>query len=118
MKSVVVTTKNNPPLFDRLRPQAEAILRDLRDGAPGDRFFRYWRLRHLKNKNRPIRRALLIVVGILLVVVGAVLGPTPIVPGFVIGVPGLAILAAQLRFLSKAIDKAELILRRLFFTSK
>jgi hypothetical protein len=114
----VCTAKNNLRLFDRLRNQAEAIIRDLREGEPGDRFFRYFRLRHSEHRNRPFRRILLIIVGLLLLIVGAILGPTPIIPGFVVALPGLAILAAQLRFVSKALDRGELVFRRFFFTKK
>jgi hypothetical protein len=49
----------------------------------------------------------------MLVFAGLVLGPTPVAPGFLLGVPGLAILAARVRFVAQALDKSEIILRRI-----
>lgn len=37
--------------------------------------------------------------GWLLVIAGAILGPMPVVPGFLLAVPGLAILAAESRWI-------------------
>lgn len=96
-----------------LRERARRIMRDIREGEPGERFIRYWRIRQRRERENPVRKIMVLALGFFLVAAGIVLGPTPVAPGFVLGIPGLAILAARVRIVAWTLDKSELGLRRI-----
>jgi peptidoglycan/LPS O-acetylase OafA/YrhL len=102
--------EENPKGIDQ---RARRIVRDLRQGEPGQRFMRYWRLRKDREREHLARKLAVLGLGFLLVIAGIILGPTPIAPGFLLFLPGLAILASRLRFVARTLDRAEIILRRL-----
>jgi UPF0716 family protein affecting phage T7 exclusion len=93
--------------------KARHIVREIRAGDPGSRFMDYWYARQSRERESPARRAAFIALGVFLIIAGIVLGPTPIIPGFLVGIPGLAILAARLRIIARMLDKGELVLRSL-----
>ncbi|MEW5746283.1 MAG: hypothetical protein AB1805_12700 [Nitrospirota bacterium] len=81
-------------------------------GKSGERFITYYRHRREERQCHPVRRALLITLGIALVLAGAALGFVPGLPGIVLGIPGLAIIAGQFRIVAAFFDRAELFLVR------
>jgi hypothetical protein len=103
-----------------LRERARRIINEIRKGEPGERFIRYWHIRQRRERERRTRKVMVLTLGFFLVAVGIVLGPTPIAPGFVAVIPGLAILAARIRLFARLLDKSEVLLRRLAspFTDK
>jgi hypothetical protein len=103
-----------------LRERARRIINEVRKGEPGERFIRYWHIRQRRERERRTRKVMVLTLGFFLVAVGVVLGPTPVAPGFVAVIPGLAILAARIRIVARILDKGELFLRRIAapFTSK
>lgn len=96
-----------------LRDRARRIVRDIRQGEPGERFIRYWRIRQRREHEHPLRRIVAVWIGFVLVGAGILLGPTPVFPGFIFGVPGLAILAGRFRIIAMALDKGEMLLRKI-----
>lgn len=96
-----------------LRDRARRIIRDIREGEPGERFIRYWRIRQRREHEHPLRRIVVVWLGFVLVGAGMLLGPTPIFPGFVLGIPGLAILAGRFRVIAITLDKGEMLLRKI-----
>lgn len=85
-------------------------VRELSEAAPGDRFERYAR-RRASDEPR-VRSALIVGSGVLLVAIGGALSMLPLAPGFLLTVPGLAILAARIPTLARLVDRGELGLRR------
>lgn len=82
---------------------------------PGERFInQYKRQREKEAEKRP----LYIVLGIFLIIIGTLLSIPPLFPGFILTLAGLSLLAGQLKYLSKGLDKGELLFRRLFMKSK
>lgn len=96
------------PLVDRAR----RTLEEIQAGKPGDRFTAHWRARRESARERPLRRAFILGLGVFFVLVGLVLGLVPFTPGFLIGVPGLAILAVRFKALARLLDSGEVLLRR------
>lgn len=94
-----------------LRERFLEIVDEIKTGRPGNRFTRYWQRRQQKREEHPLKKTLWLIIGIILIIVGMALGPTPIVPGFLIAIPGLAIVAGRMRWVAKALDKAEIVLR-------
>jgi hypothetical protein len=83
-------------------------------GTPGQRFQQYYRRRQQAMRAQPWQKAVSVGLGLVLVVVGVALSIPPGVPGFLITLPGLGLLATQSRTLARWLDRAELKLRRLF----
>jgi hypothetical protein len=52
--------------------------------------------------------------GLLLVILGLVLSLPPLVPGFLLWLPGLAMIAAQFDGVARALDRIEREARRLY----
>lgn len=103
-----------------LRERARRIINEIHKGEPGERFIRYWHVRQRRERERRTRKVMVLTLGFFLVAVGIVLGPTPVAPGFVAVIPGLAILASRIRFVARVLDKSEIYLRKIAapFTSK
>jgi len=99
-----------------LRDRARRIVRDIRQGEPGERFIRYWRIRQRREHERPLRKIVIISIGFILVIAGTILGPAPFFPGIILGLPGLAILAARFRVIAMALDKSEVLVRKIVDT--
>jgi hypothetical protein len=79
-------------------------------GQPGVRFMRLHERWHIKS-NGPAVPVMAVVVGIILIVAGAALGLVPGVPGVVLSLLGVGIIAAQIRVAARWCDAAEVALR-------
>lgn len=83
--------------------------REIKDGEPGRRF----RTHNERSRCReggngtPWRTAGYVAVGLVLIVCGFVLSLPPGVPGFLLWIPGLALLASRFRSLAKLMDRLE-----------
>lgn len=82
---------------------------------PGERFINRYKRQQKKGAQKT---PLYIVLGILLVIIGTLLSIPPLFPGFIITLAGLNLLAGQLKYFSKGLDKGELFFRRRFMKSK
>ncbi len=82
--------------------------RQLRQDKPGERFQAYYRRRQSQGASGiGLRRIVNIAAGILITLAGLFFLPAP-GPGMVIIVIGLALLASELHFVAKQLDRAEL----------
>ena len=80
---------------------------------PGKRFTNLHRRWHQEAKN-PALTVAAMVAGIILIMAGIALALVPGVPGIVLGIPGMGLIAAQSSALAKGLDRAEVLLSRLF----
>lgn len=90
--------------------------REIRDGKPGRRFLKHFvesRRREGPHANA-WRNAGYIAVGLVLLVSGLLLSLPPVVPGFLLWIPGLALLASRWRGLAGLLDRSEAWGRRLW----
>jgi hypothetical protein len=72
----------------------------------------HYQRRQQAEKEHPWKAVLYIALGSLLVVLGVVFALLPVLPGFLLTVPGLGLLSARLRIVARALDRAELFIRR------
>jgi hypothetical protein len=88
------------------------IYRELVRAPAGSRFHRY----HKRRRGRSERWHTVVygVTGLLLVVLGLVLSLPPLMPGFLLWLPGLALIAAQFRWVARALDRGECRGRKLY----
>ncbi|HEX5738383.1 MAG TPA: hypothetical protein VFY22_07735 [Hydrogenophaga sp.] len=90
--------------------------REIRKGKPGRRFLHHYR----ENRRREgphdsaWRTAGYLAVGLALLIGGLVLSLPPGVPGFLLWIPGLALLAARSRMLAWWLDRSEAWVRALW----
>ncbi len=75
-----------------------------RTGRVGRRFRNFYLCRKNRTKESLIMHWTMIGLGILLILVGAILGPTPLVPGAVVALPGLAILCSRSLIAARFLD--------------
>jgi uncharacterized protein (TIGR02611 family) len=88
------------------------LWRRLIEAPPGKRFEQeYWRRQKTRNRTF-LKKALFIGGGIIVTVAGIIELPLP-GPGTVIMIAGLGLIAQESLWLSKLLDKAELLIRRL-----
>lgn len=78
----------------------------------GERFRRY----HQRRKDTAGRRhsAAFVAAGLVLVVTGFFLSLPPLMPGFLLWLPGLALMASQWHSLARALDRSECLARNLY----
>jgi len=83
--------------------------REVKHGEPGQRFIAHFhRIRHRENGVKSFWKTFgVVAVGVLLVICGFVLSLPPGVPGFLLWIPGLALLAARSKPLAKLLDRLE-----------
>lgn len=81
---------------------------------PGERFISYHRLRKKRRREHPAFDLAYILTGIGLIVAGASLSLVPGVPGIVLGIPGLAMLAARSKTFAGLLDFTEILARRVY----
>jgi UPF0716 family protein affecting phage T7 exclusion len=81
-------------------------------GEPGRRFMDYHRQRQQAEEGQTWKTPLYLVVGLVLVVAGSLLSLPPGVPGFLLTIPGLALIAARLKNFAQVLDQGERWLRR------
>lgn len=83
---------------------------EINKAPAGERFRRYHYRR--RGRHHPWLRPLILIAGILLVVLGFLLSLPPLVPGFLLWVPGLALIASQSILTASFLDSSERWLRR------
>lgn len=83
----------------------------IRASMPGQRFMDHYERRRQSEDPQEsfLRTSLNVTAGFLLLIVGLLLSIPPGVPGFLLWVFGLAILAARFRSFARLLDKAELV---------
>ncbi len=91
----------------RIKKSFEEIVRS----KPGRRFQDFY-LRRCRQR-APIRIALRIAAGVMLILSGIVLSMPPLVPGFIVTLSGLALIASQSRRVARWLDAIECWLRGL-----
>lgn len=96
-------------MFDNFRDTAVHI----KQGIPGRRFIDYYNYRKTRKNESTAKHLGMIFLGSLLLIVGFVLGPVPVIPGFVLAVPGIAILCSRSKTAAKLLDAAERLLRKI-----
>jgi hypothetical protein len=103
-------------MVNRIRRRLEhiktAAFRIARD-KPGRRFENYHdRTRH-QLQEHPVRTVSMYVIAALLISAGFLFGFIPGIPGIVLGLPGLALIAARSRFFAALLDRGEMAIRGL-----
>ncbi|AUN96250.1 hypothetical protein C0099_15660 [Pseudazoarcus pumilus] len=90
--------------------------RAIRDGVPGRRFVdHYERSRHRHGMRGSLWASCgYVAAGLVLVIVGLVASLPPGVPGFLLWIPGLALLASRSRGLALLLDRLEAWTRRMW----
>jgi hypothetical protein len=96
-------------MLKKLKRQFSQVVHD----KPGERFINYYRRRKDTRKGHPLKRALYILPGVVLIAAGLFLGFLPGAPGIFLGIPGLALVAAQFRVAATMLDRSELVLRKI-----
>ena len=86
--------------------------RDIVHAPAGRRFHRYHQRR--QGRSGHWRAAFYGGAGLLLVILGFVLSLPPLVPGFLLWLPGLALIAAQFDGVARALDRIECRARQLY----
>ncbi len=89
------------------------IMRQLRRSKPGRRFVDHYHQNKHKNTNA-WKRWLLIILGTVMAMAGLVLSLPPGMPGFLLWIPGLALVASQVKPVAVALDKLECAVRNLY----
>lgn len=91
--------------------QLKNTFSQLAHGKPGEQFQRHYRQRQQAEQEHPWKTVLYTGLGLLLVVTGLLLSLPPGVPGFLLTIPGLGLLAARSHMIARWLDRAELFLR-------
>ena len=95
-------------MFSKLRSTYREIVR-----APaGSRFHRYHQRR--KGNGGRWRSALHGSAGLILVISGFLLSLPPLLPGFLLWLPGLALIASQFGCVARCLDRSERMLHQLY----
>lgn len=74
---------------------------------PGERFTRYYHRHREEGRESRVARTFYMALGVALTLLGAVLIISPVVPGFFLLVPGLAIVAVRSKWFARLLDRAE-----------
>ena len=89
-----------------------SIYREIVHAPAGRRFQRYHQRR--KRRSGGWQAAVYVGTGLLLVIVGFLLSLPPLVPGFLLWLPGLALIASQFDCMARTLDQGECLLRNLY----
>jgi hypothetical protein len=95
-------------MFARLR----STYLEIAEATAGERFQFYHRRR--KGRSGRWHTAAITGAGVLLVVLGLLLSLPPLLPGFLLWLPGLALVATQSGGVARVLDRSECLLRRLY----
>lgn len=89
-----------------------SIYREITSAPAGKRFHRY----HQRRKGRAGRWHIVVYggTGLLLVILGFLLSLPPLMPGFLLWLPGLALIASQFGCVARALDYGECIMRKVY----
>lgn len=85
----------------------------IKQGIPGRRFIDYYNYRKTRKNESAAKHWGMILLGGLLLIVGTLLGPVPVIPGFILAVPGIAILCSRSKIAAKLLDATERLLRKI-----
>lgn len=96
-------------MFDNFKDTAVHI----KQGIPGRRFIDYYNYRRTRKNESAAKHWGMIFLGGLLLIIGLLLGPVPVIPGFVLAIPGIAILCSRSKIAAKLLDAAERLLRKI-----
>jgi hypothetical protein len=96
----------------RILQNARDAFRRFRAARPGERFMQLHSQMHRGGGGR-LWFGISVLAGVLLILVGAALGFIPGVPGFLVALLGLGIIAAQVESVARWCDRSERALRRL-----
>jgi UPF0716 family protein affecting phage T7 exclusion len=88
-------------------------LAEFKAAPAGERFTRTYE-RWQRRGNSPIVTVSVVALGVILIVAGFLLGMVPGVPGIVLGILGLALIATRSRRLAKGLDWIEVKFRKRF----
>lgn len=99
-------------MLEKLKGEFQSI----KGGDPGSRFIdHYEQSKESEGANRTgWSKFGYVAIGLVLVIVGVLLSIPPGVPGFLLWIPGLALLAARSRILATVLDRAEAWGRRIW----
>ncbi len=97
------------PMISKLKK----ITRQLRRSKPGRRFVDHYHQNKHKNTNA-WKRWLIISLGTVMTMAGLVLSLPPAMPGFLLWIPGLALVASQVKAVAVVLDKLECAARSLY----
>ena len=96
-------------MFDNFRDTAVHI----KQGIPGRRFIDYYNYRKTRKNESAAKHWGMICLGGLLLIVGTLLSLIPGPGGFVLVIPGIAILCSRSKTTAKLLDAAERLLRKI-----
>lgn len=88
-------------------------VRELAKDSPGRRFRHYYARRQAGRAEHPVAWGLYVTLGVLVVATGLLLSIPPGVPGFLVTLAGLGILVVRLPAMGRALDRLELLVRRI-----
>lgn len=83
----------------------------IKEGGPGSRFRNFYNLRHEKTQGSPLHNRIYTAAGIFLIVIGLLLAVSPLLPGLVIALIGVSMLAARSCSFATFFDAFELSVR-------
>jgi hypothetical protein len=86
--------------------------REIAESPAGKRFSRFHRRRN--ERGGRWRSVAMVSVGLVMVVLGVVLSLPPLMPGFLLWIPGLALMASQIHGLARMLDRGECVMRGLY----
>jgi hypothetical protein len=92
----------------------KSVFREVKNGAPGRRFLdHYERSRRREGGRGRVSRSWGYVgVGVVLLICGLVLSLPPAVPGFLLWIPGISLIASRSRRISILLDRLEVWARK------
>jgi hypothetical protein len=82
--------------------------REIKDGSPGSRFIDYYERSRRRESVRGWKTLGYVFAGLVLLICGLLLSLPPGVPGFLLWIPGLALLAARFKSFAILLDRLEL----------
>jgi hypothetical protein len=93
----------------KLLQKIKQEFREIRKGEPGRRFLdHYRRTQRRENGQKPLWKTIgYVTVGLVLVICGLAISLPPGLPGFLLWIPGFALLAARFKPLAKVLDGLE-----------
>lgn len=100
----------------RMLQKIKSTFREIKDGEPGHRFVDHFKRSRQKEGTRAgfWKTAGQVGAGLALFLCGLLLSLPPGVPGFLLWVPGIALIAARSRYLSFLLDRLEVWARRVW----
>lgn len=95
--------------IESLRSSAHRIKED----KPGRRFQNYYQFRKQSGADSTLKQIGMLALGAVLIAGGLLGFLLPILPGYLLFIPGLAILTARSRFTARLLDRLEMSVRKL-----